>query len=365
MQTKITKLQGILLMMSTIAPTAILSVPSVVVQLSGQDAWASIIIAMLVGILFSLLIGSICRQNTQTTFVEWLRERLGSKVGTLIGILLTYYYLISVVIEMREFVNFIGENVLSRTPVYFLLIITVVVVMFGVSKGIVNIAQINVIVMPLSIVVFIVTGILLMKDIHVENLLPVWDHPLSKVVHGSITPFTWLLQISILLLIAPFMNKPEEAGKVGIWGIVLTCIELGIIVIAAITIIGTKLISIMSYPTFYMIGIIQIGSFLERIDLLFISIWICMMYVKMSIVMFATFHCFVETFRIRNQQPFLIGFGLFTIFTTLYAWPKSVDLAYFSKTSLIPYAVTFNILVPLVVWLLLRFIQPNPMKAGK
>jgi len=362
---KMTKLQGILLMMSTIAPTAIVSVPSVVVQLSEQDAWVSIIIAMVAGGLFSLLIGSICRQNTQTTFLDWLRVRLGSKAGTAIGILLTYYYLISVVIEMREFVNFIGENVLSRTPVYFLLIITVAVVMYGVSQGIVNIARVNLIVLPLSLLVFIVTGILLLKNIHIENLLPLWEHPLRKVAQGSMTPTTWLLQVSILLLIAPFMSKPEEAGKVGMWGIVLTSIELGIIVVAAITIIGSRLISIMSYPTFYMIGIIQIGTFLERIDLLFISIWICMMYVKMSIVMFATFHCFIHTFRIRNEKPFLLCLGLFTILTTMYAWPKSVDLAYFSKTVLIPYAITFNVLIPLVIWLLLRFIKPNPMKAGK
>jgi len=365
MRAKITTLQGILLMMSTIAPTAILSVPSVVVQLSEQDAWMSIILATVVGILYALLIGSICRQNTQTTFLEWLRVRLGKKAGMAIGMLLTYYYLISVIIEMREFVNFIAENVLSRTPVYFLIIVTVLVVMYGVSKGISNIAHINLIVIPVSIIVFIVTGILLMKNIHIQNLFPVWDHPMRKIAQGSMTPITWLLQVSILLLIAPFMSKPTEAGKVGIWGIVLTCVQLGVIVVAAITIIGSRLISIMTYPTFYMVGIIQIGSFLERIDILFISIWICMMYVKMSIVMFAAFHCFVDTFQIRREKPFLLGLGLFTMLTSMYAWPRATDLADFGKTSLIPYAVTFNVLIPLALWMLLRFIAPNTMKAGK
>ncbi|WP_036746863.1 GerAB/ArcD/ProY family transporter [Paenibacillus sp. UNC451MF] len=361
---KISSLQGILLVMSSIIPTAILTVPNIVVQFTNQDSWISIAIASFVGIGVAFVIGLICRQNSTMPFVDWLSQRLGTKVGMGIGILLTYYYFNTTLIIIREFVNFLAENVLTKTPIYVLLIVTMAVVMYAVGSGIEVIARINMIVFILSVAFLFITAILLIKDVHPKFLFPVWDHSFSKIVQGSFIPFSWLSEVSILLLIAPFLTHSAEAGKVGMWGIIFTGAELGLIVVAAVTLFGPRLVSLMAYPTFNVIGIIQLGSFMERIDILFISIWICLMYIKISIFMFGAFHCFIRTCRIRNEKPFLFSVGLFALLSTYYFWPKSSNFMYFTKYPLAPYLVTFNVLLPLLIWLCLCVFKPKAMGGG-
>jgi spore germination protein KB len=353
MKQKITSFQAILLVMSTILPTAILTVPYHVVRFSKQDSWISIVIATIVGVAFASLIASICRQNPEQTFLGWLQGRLGRKLGTCIGILLTYYYFLTAFIILREFTNFLSENVLTRTPSYMLMIVTVGVALYAVSQGIEVIARINLVVVFAALLVFLITAILLAKGVHPRFLFPFWDQPLSVIIQGGILPGSWLSEVAIVLLVAPFLNHPQEAGKVGISGVILAGVVLSVFVVAAVTIYGPNLLTHMSFPTFNMIGIIQVGRFLERVDILFISIWICLMYVKISIFMFGAFHCFVQTFRIRCEKPFLFALGLLAVLSSLYAWPKTPYFNYFITFALAPYLLAFNVILPLFIRLCL------------
>lgn len=363
MDQKISSLQGIFLIMSTIVPTAILTVPNYVVRFSDQDAWISIVLAIAVGTVVTLLLAAICRKNPGMTFIGWLRNRLGTRAGTGIGLLLTYYYLVTTLIVLREFVNFLSENVLTKTPAYILMVISVGVVMYAVSQGIEVIARINLIIVFASLFVFLVTTILLTKEVHLENLLPVGEHPLSSIGQGGLLPLSWLSEAAVLLLVAPFLKDPGATRKVGLSGVIGAGIELGLFVVAAVAIFGPKLVSHLSFPTFNMIGIIQIGRFLERVDILFISIWVSMVYVKLSIFMFGAFHCFVQTFRIRSEKPFLFALGLLAILSSLYAWPKTTYLHDFNTYALAPFLLTFNVMLPLVIWLFLCFTDPKRSEA--
>lgn len=363
MTQKISSLQGIFLIMSTIVPTAILTVPNYAVRFSDQDSWISIMMAIIVGIALSYMLGAICRQNPGMTFLGWLRKRLGPKTGTCIGILLTYYYFTTTLIILREFVNFLAENVLTRTPATVLMVITVGVVLYAVNHGIEVIARINLIVVFASLFVFLVTAILLAKDVHPGFLLPIGEHPLSKIVQGGVLPTSWLSEAAVLLLVAPSLNDPVAARKVAITGVVGAGVELAVFVVAAFSILGPNIVSHLSFPTFNMIGIIQIGRFLERVDIVFISIWICMVYIKLSIFMFGAFHCFVETFRIRSVKPLLFALGLLAVLSSLYTWPKATYLDYFNTYAVAPFLLSFNVILPLLIWLCLFITKPKPSEA--
>ncbi|MFK7696547.1 endospore germination permease [Paenibacillus sp. HJGM_3] len=362
MNQKISTVQATLLVMSTILPTAILTVPSHVVRFSKQDSWISIVLATMFGVAVAALIALICRTNPNPSFLEWLRSRLGRTLSTGIGLLLTYYYFSTGLIILREFINFLSENVLTLTPASVLIIVSVAVAMYGASQGIEVIARINLVVVMAALLFFTVMALLLLKEVHPKLLLPIWDQPWHLIVQGSLIPASWLSEVAIVLLIAPFLTHPQHAGKVGVTGVVLAGAGLGVVVLSAISLFGPHLIQHMAFPTFNMIGIIQLGRFLERVDLLFISIWISMMYVKISIFMFGAFHCFVQTFRVRSEKPFLFALGLTAILSSLFSWAKTPLFNYFNAYALVPLLLTFNVILPFIIWLCLRMTSPGSMK---
>ncbi|OXM85280.1 GerAB/ArcD/ProY family transporter [Paenibacillus rigui] len=356
---KISSTQGVLLIISTIVPTAVLSIPNSTVRFTDQDAWISILMATVVSMLLIFLICGANNYGRYATFFEWLEGSFGRYVRIVVGLLLTYYYFTVSCVILREFTNFIRENFLLYTPVYVVLAVGLTVTLYAVRQGIEVIARINTFIFALSAAIFVVYILLLTKQFHPSFLLPIGDHPFYRLAQGSAVPFSWLSEGAILLLLAPFLESPEKARMVGLIGIGASGLILTAFVIVTITVFGSRLIQMMVYPTFEVIGIIKVSSLLERLDILFITFWIGSMYVKISLFLFATFHSFVHTFRIRYDKPFLIILGLICALTTLYAWPKAAQLMEFNNYASVPLLVFFNVLLPVGLWISHKLSRPH------
>ncbi|ULL14090.1 hypothetical protein DVH26_06310 [Paenibacillus sp. H1-7] len=348
---KITSIQCIMLIMSSITPTFILTVPSIVVESSGQDAWLSILLAIAAAVLIAWLIGAICSMNPGMLLIDWLDSRLGRLAGSLFGLILAFYYFTNETIIIRQFINFMSENVLTRTPAYAIITVALLVMLYSANHGIEVIARINMIISLITFLTILVTIILLLNKVQLPFLLPIGEHSIRSIIHGSIPPTAWLSEVAILLVLLPYLKHPEHASLIGIWSVIASGIELLLFVVAAIVIFGPELITILAYPTFNMVGILKLGNLMERIDVLFISLWISTMYIKMSIFMFCSWHCFVHSCRIKNTRPFLPAIGLLTALYTLWSWPKTTETNHFNRFSLSPDLLTFNVVIPLLIWL--------------
>jgi spore germination protein KB len=265
---------------------------------------------------------------------------------------------------MREFVNFMLANVLNATPAYALLMVTGGVIVYAVSQGVIVIARVNLIVVLVTFLIFLVVTPFLVKHIDYHLLLPFADNPVLRIVQGSLAPIGWFSEVAVLLLMLPYLNNPSQASRIALWGVAACGSLLLLTVVITLAIYGPNFTAKLSYPTFSLIGIIDISKFLERIDILIISLWICSMYVKMSVFLFCTFHCFVHTFRIQLKMPILLAIGLFSVVASYFYWPKSTDMDYFQAYTLIPLLLAFNVLLPLLIWLCTSLMANKTVKGS-
>lgn len=349
MKEKITSFQVAALIMFTIAPTGILLLPGAITAFAKQSAWQSVALGTLIGIGIAALIGYICNQNPGMPLMNWLEKRLGRWACILIGLFLARYYITIAVISLSEFSNFISDEVLHRTPQWLTMTIIMLVVLYAVGQGIETIVRVNMITFLISVLLIAAGAILILKNMHAKPLLPLWEGSFTPVLKGSLLPASWLSEVAVLLLLAPYIRQKKSAIRTGIAGVALAGAAIAVTVAVTIATFGPRLVPLITYPGFLIVSVIEIGSLLERLEIVFISIWLLTMYLKLSVLMFGAVQCLVQTFHIRSERTFLFALGLFVVLNALCSWGNAADFySYTVKTGFLDLLFS-NALVPALI----------------
>jgi len=353
-----------MLVVNTIVPTVTVVLPVIIGNYAEQDAPFVIILSTLVGLGIAALVGTVIRMNNGAPFLDWIGEKSSPLIATVLGLLLLQYYLSTSSGILREFVNFIKDNVLLNTPASALTLLILLITIYMVKQGIESIARVNSIVIMLFVFFIPLYVIGLSGSLNIHRLLPLFDHNLAEFTLASLTPISWLSEVAVLLFLAPYLKSPQKARFMGWLGLFTVGLLMMFSMITTLLVFGPDYIKLSAYPGFSTTSVLHIGKFIERMDILFISYWVLSIYLKFSIFLFATVECFKQTFRVKGSTPFIGALGLVIALECLYTWNDPAKFNAYSKEACFLVFTLFNVLLPLAIILLHWLRQPRFKKKG-
>ncbi|WP_248924564.1 GerAB/ArcD/ProY family transporter [Paenibacillus hamazuiensis] len=344
---KLSLFQAGMLVIVGILPTAILTIPSGVIHYSRESAWMSLLLSTGCTMLAAWLIGRLIDGYEGLTLFELLRKRLGSVVTGLIGVLLAVYYMVSLVDILHQFIDFVGDKLINRTPHAVVCLIIMAVVVYAVDRGLAVISHVSTIFICSSFIAMFVSWLLLSNLMHPSWSLPLVAAPASRIVQGGIAPLGWLSEIALLLLIAPELRQPEKAKKVAYIAAAVCGLTVIAITVVAVMIMGPDIPPLLNYPSFSIVGIVEIGEFMQRVDLLFISFWTGTMFLKTAMHYFGCLYCLKEALRL--VRPRTLYFPLSCIACQISVQTPIAVYKVFSLYNL--YSQFFNVAFPGLIML--------------
>ncbi|CAH1216270.1 Spore germination protein YndE [Paenibacillus auburnensis] len=354
MNGKIDTAQAAMLVINTILPTATVVLPVIISNYAEQDAPLSILLSTVAGLIVAAIVGTAIRVSNGAPFLTWVGERSSPIVATVLGLFMLQFYLDTTATILREFVNFIKDNVLLNTPVTVLVILILLITIYMVRQGIESIARVNSIVILLYgfFAPLFLFGII--HEMNVHHLLPMFDHSLASLTLASITPTTWMSEVAVLLFLAPYLKDPQKARIAGWVGLLFVAVLMLFSLVTALMVFGPEFIKLSAYPGFSAAGVVHFGRFFEKLDILFISYWVLSIYLKFSIFLFVTIECFKQTFRVSSSRPFIGALGLVIALECLFNWQNIDKLNLYNKEGRFLTFFLFNVLVPLAAIMLHR-----------
>jgi spore germination protein KB len=361
---KIGTTQAAMLIVNTILPTATVVLPVIIGNYAEQDAPLAVILSTLIGIGIAMLAGTVVRYTNGKPFLDWIRENSSPVVATILGLLLLQFYLDTSSTILREFINFIKDNVLENTPIPVIVALILFITIYMVRQGIEAIARVNSLVILLYIVYIPLYLFGLSGQMNIHRLFPIFDHSLSELTLASLTPTTWMSEVSILLFLIPYLKSPQKARQIGAVGLIGVSFLMMFSLITALLVFGPQYINLSSYPGFSAAGIVRIGKVIEQMDILFISYWVLSIYLKFSIFLFVTVECFKQTFRTRSSRPFIGALGLVIAMECIYVWEDPVRLNNYNREGRFLVFYLFNALLPLAIILWYRFRRHHAKRKG-
>ncbi|MCR4442675.1 MAG: endospore germination permease [Peptococcaceae bacterium] len=337
-QAKIDGKQAVMLMLSMVLPTAILTVPSLTVRLAKQDAWLSIAVAVLAGLLIARLAVSLSLLFPGKTLLEYSEEILGKAAGKVVGLLYIWWFLHMGAVVIREFGVFLVTAIMPETPIIVFHIVVAAVAAYAVRSGLEVLSRFNQLFIPLT-GFLAVAFVLSVKDMQMVRLLPVFDTGLLPVLKGAAVPASWMGEIVVFTMFIPSLKNPGEAHRLAALSVLLIGFFLTLSILEALLIFGPEITAAWLFPTFNAVRVVSIAGFLERLESVITVVWVAGGFIKVGVFYYAAVLGSAQWAGLKDYRPLVIPVGVVLVSLSILLHENVADMFAFLALTWPPYAL--------------------------
>lgn len=349
-QELISSRQFMLLAVSLVLPTAVLSLPGIAAMVAKQDAWLTPVGGVLAGGVTGWAMLWLAHRFPGLSIIEYVQEVFGRWPGRVIGFLYLWWVVHFAAIVVQEYTMMLDTTILIETPAAVFLGSIVLIAVYLSRHGLEVVARTNEIFLPIVLVSITLIIILAGGGMKLANLRPVLaDRGIVDALKGFLEPASWFGEIIMLSMILPMV---ADTGKVRrhITGAVLaTGIILLVATAACIAVFGAELTERDQYPFFSLARQIRVGLFLERLDPVFISMWMLGASIKMTIAVLVAAMMAARLFNLGDYRPLTAPVGLCMATLSAVLFKNIFQMTEFLHLVWPPYALTiFELGIPLL-----------------
>lgn len=330
--------------------TSIILLPGLLASEAKQDAWISSIIGLLTGLLLVWLYSTLGSRFPGKTLVEYSKEICGRWLGTLVSFLWFTYAFILTSLVLRNLGDFLTASMLVETPMQAIHFVYLSIVAIGIYYGVSNIARTADIFFPLVILLFCIFTLLLVPNFELKNVEPVLGKGI-KPVWSAAFPYIGFpyLELVLLLMIFPNVKQPKQAGKGFLSGTLLGGAVLFVVTLLSILVMGAENTSSELYSSFELAKKIEIGEFIQRVDVVITTVWLITIFFKLILCFYITALSLSQTLNLSDYRPLTLPLGMILYAVSIIIVPNVPYLISFDTTVWPFYALTFGLLFPLLL----------------
>lgn len=313
----------------------------------------SMLIGYIIGLLISKTFLSFFNMNDNLTQTEKIKNIYG-KFHIVINLLIIILSISIYIFLCYRLSTFLSSQYLVETPYIYFYALILILTFYIANKGIETITRLSVISLFISIIIFLFDSINLIKEVNVNNFLPLINFNLKNILSSSII---YALFSSVPPLLSLYIKKTniidkEKYNKMYIKNYTLSFILLFTSITLTIGVYGINLASIFDYPLYTVLKKIEILSFLDSIENVSVILWVLFTINAASIVLSSIFNNIKETLSVnKNKTKYIkIVIMFITFIISLIFYKKSI---YTEAISYIKYPVYSTLLLLIIILLTL------------
>ena len=330
--------------------------------LAGKDAWISQFVSLGIGILVILLYTTLMRMNPGLTLVQWFTAQFGRWIGIPIAFLYPLLFLYTsgrIIADVRDMVT---TTILFNTPLFIITGVFVIILTYCIYGGIEVIVRLGEMVFPMALLMLCIQTIFLFSSgvIHMDNLRPFLENgwePIWKVVYpGGIT-----MSFGETIVLAMFWTNtkhPEKIMKITILATVMAGTVIGILDMLAISVFS-DLFSRFLYPLYTLLSTINVGNFIENLQIFGIIYFFTTALVKAMLYMLAALEGIQQLTGMKDYRVLITPACIVALFLGMFMSKNISEHIYFTHMKiLVPYIwVPMFLILPSILFIVTWFRQ--------
>ncbi|MBU3177761.1 spore germination protein [Clostridium estertheticum] len=353
---QITSGQLMALIVSIQAGAGTLNLPTYLALACGHDGWIS---ALTYGIIMTAIISisiKLMNRYNNKSIYEINTFLYGKYLGRFLNLLIVLYLWYSACLYLRIYTNVIHVHLLRSTPSLVLCIFTLIPTYYLAWYGIKYIARFApMIYLCLTFCLFLF--FLVFKDLRFSFLMPIGQSGIAGI-KASFGPCIFaLLGYEIITVIYPEITNKKKTMKYAIGANVIATIFCVILLLVTTSFFGEEMIKKSLYSMIKLSRSYR-APIIERMDILFIAIWIPAMAMATRGYFCITYYSINKLLNLKKKGIYLFVFTSITIL--LSNAPKSISNLRVYENSMTIYGITFSVF--LVICYLLSFIRKKGVK---
>ncbi|MFD0696963.1 endospore germination permease [Paenibacillus sp. GCM10027628] len=331
--------------------TAILVVPSTVASEAKQDAWMPELLGIGMGAALVMLYMLVAKQNPSSSLFEINELVFGKWLGKLITLSVAFCTLIF----SSQVVFYVGEfmivQIMPTTPIQAINILLVCVVLMGAKLGMVVLARTAEIFFPWIVLLFILFIVVIIPSVEPNQILPIGEISVMPVIGASlkVTTYSYISMFITFGVITHQVTSLQKAQKAYLIGVVVSGLILLSIVVASILVLGADNAATQVYPSYALAQRINVGNFLQRIEVIVAFLWLVSIYFKLSIFFYATIKGLAAVLQLRDYKILCVPIGIIITVLSLVVYPNKAYQQKWDDVTWIPLSLLLGLLYPFLI----------------
>jgi len=313
--TKIGKVEAIGTVITIMMTHIIINLPQNLIKSTGSSTPLNVIYITIIALLFCYVISKLFKLFPGYDIFEIAEFLAGKWLRIVFEILFIAYLLFMTSLVLRIFT-------LNLQIIYFSNIdISTILIVFLVGATIINkfgfrtIIKTNLVFLPLILIVMFILFAFSLSDFGSEIFLPILGYGANETFISGTSNLFALAEVNVLFLLIPHLKKQDEVKQISLTSVGVSGIYLLLAVISSMILVPSNLSFEPIFSVYYAARRISLGNFLERLDPVFIFVWIICIFSYLSIALYFILDTFKKSAKTHSSKPMTYCFVtiIFTI----------------------------------------------------
>lgn len=351
-QIQISSYQFTVLLIGFILGSTVIIVPG---SQAGQAAWLAYILGWLGGFFLFFLYLTLYQRHPGKTLVEINQILLGKWVGNLLSIAYIWYFIHLGSLVLRNFGEYVVTVSLPETPLWFMIILSVLAVAYSVKSGLEVTSRTAELIVPFTFIFNLGVSMILIPYMEFKNLLPFLPNGITPVLRASLSVITFPFgETIVFLMIFPYVNKGKNIKKSFITGFILAGALLLVAIFRDIMVLGETGIERKIFPPHLATKRIPGLNLDPIIGVVFYitggtKVCVCYLAAVMGIA---------QLTNSKDHRVFVYPIGVLIVGLSIWFYPNIAEMLRWAIEVWPFYSIPFQIIIP-VMLLIISFLKGN------
>ena len=304
---KICIAEGVALIFVVMINQVLLGAAKNIIITTASSAWLNTLFIILIGLGLVFIITKLFKKFAGLDIID-ISEYVGGKfLKNVISIISLVFFWISGGLILHHISDCLQIIYLPNTNILFIQLIFLFGAGICAKKGIATVCKTNLIFVAILVIPMIVLWCSLFFDMEIQRIFPILGYGFNNTFLGNATNVFAFSGLIFLFFIMPFLNNTKEFSKIGFIGFIVSSLYLFFTVISLLLAFPFSGITEELLSVYLLSRVISLGTFLERLDAIYVFLWILSSFSYLSILIFFICNTFKKMGKLKNINGILFA----------------------------------------------------------
>ncbi|RCW44873.1 GerAB/ArcD/ProY family transporter [Paenibacillus prosopidis] len=332
--------------------SAVLILPTAITAIAKQDAWLSVLLVGPFNYFILIVFLALADRFPNMSLAQYAEKVLGVWAGKVLTLTYLLLFLLLSALVLRNISDFIGLSVLPRTPVWFVDVTFMIVVIYGVFLGIETIARTGEILFGWVMFVFIIILVSLFNQFDFHNLEPFLYEGIVRPLKGIYPVLGFPIgEFVFITMIFPLVSKQDRAKlrkslKLSVLLLVSTSVLL---IVFLIGVMGAEEVSRSPFSVYDLAKNINIEEILVRVEILVAMVWVGTVFIKLALCVYALTVLTAQMLKLSTYRPLVVPYAFVIVPLSILAYRNVAHAKEFATGVWTVYSLFQGFVLPLLL----------------
>ncbi len=324
------------------------SVPGDLIVHTGQAAWLSILFGLLIAFAQLWLVWQILKKYPGQNLIQATENIAGAGWGVFFNILWLIIIMSVNLLYIRIFSEDLLLSAFFSTPLLIVIVVFSLSAVWAVFLGIEALARGAKLLSPFIFGGMVLLILCLFPLFNFNNLFPLLGEGAGKVAIWGILEGSVLIDVILGAVMVKDLGKPQIFPQAMSKALLIGFGLFAILEIALLLVIHWRTSAEFVLPFYSLSRQIHLGSFFQRVESLFLIIWLFIALIKAAFLLYCSVVTLSDTLKLPDHRPLIAPLALITLMLSLCPSDFSTTIQY-SADYLRRYFWIFGLGLPLIL----------------